>query len=131
MASTDTACSIHPYFKVHPGKLDAFHWLCLRFVTPTKPEPACLCYGSSFDADQVHCRENYVDAAGRLARLANVEAPIAEALTISDLARLEVHGTEAELAKLREPTAGMAPQFFAREYGLRNWTVPGGGPLER
>lgn len=33
--------------------------------------------------------------------------------------RLEVHGPEQELAKLREPLAELNPVFFVLEYGFR------------
>jgi len=54
-----------------------------------------------------------------LAHLENVGSLLEEALKISELTRLEVHGPEEELAKLREPLAGLKPQFFTLEYGFR------------
>jgi hypothetical protein len=119
MATTDTCCTIVPYFKVHEGKLEAFKELCVQFVEKTLQEPKCLYYGFSFFEDQVHCREGYDDAEGLLAHLDNVGALLGEALKISEIARLEVHGPEAELAKLREPLANLNPQFFSLEYGFR------------
>jgi hypothetical protein len=47
----------------------------------------------------------------------NVGALLQQALTISDLVRLEVHGPEAELEKLREPLAGLNPQYYTLEPG--------------
>jgi hypothetical protein len=41
------------------------------------------------------------------------------ALTIADLTRLEIHGPEPELARLRAPLAQFKPQFFVLEYGFR------------
>ena len=119
MATQDTCCTIVPYFKAHAGKLDAFRLLCERFVAKTSTEPKCLYYGFSFDGDQIHCREGYIDAEGVLAHLENVGALLMEALTIADLTRLEVHGPESELTKLRGPLAPHTPQFFALEYGFR------------
>ena len=115
----DTCCTIVPYFKVHEGKLGAFKELCVQFVEKTLQEPKCLYYGFSFFQDQVHCREGYQDAEGLLAHLENVGVLLGEALKIAEIARLEVHGPEAELAKLREPLAEMNPQFFTLEYGFR------------
>ena len=37
----------------------------------------------------------------------------------SEITRLEVHGPESELDKLREPLAALNPQFFTLEYGFR------------
>ena len=119
MATTDRCCTIVPYFKVQEGKLPAFRGLCEQFVAKTQKEEACLYYGFSFDGDQVHCREGYRDAAGLLVHLENVGALLQEALKIAAITRLEVHGLEGELAKLRAPLAGLKPQFFTLEYGFR------------
>ena len=119
MATRDKCCTLVPYFKVHDGKLADFKAMCEQFVEMTDREPKCLYYGFSFDGDQAHCREGYVDAAGLLAHLDNVGALLQEALKIADITRLEVHGPEEELAHLREPLADLGPQFFALEYGFR------------
>jgi hypothetical protein len=42
-----------------------------------------------------------------------------KALTMAEIARLEVHGPEAELNKLRGPMANLNPQFFTLEHGFR------------
>ena len=119
MATQDTCCTIVPYFKVSDGKLDTFKGLCEKFVEKTNNETECLYYGFSFDGDQAHCREGYKNAEGLLAHLENVGTLLEEALKISDLTRLEVHGPEEELAKLRGPLAGLNPQYFVLEYGFR------------
>lgn len=119
MATQDRCCTIVPYFKVADGKLDAFKKLCDEFVAKTKQETKVLYYGFSFDGDQAHCREGYVDAEELLAHLENVGALLQEALKISEITRLEVHGPESELAKLRAPLAELKPQFFTLEYGFR------------
>lgn len=119
MATQDKCCTIVPYFKIHSGKIEAFKALCEQFVEKTNEETKCLYYGFSFDGDQAHCREGYEDAEGALAHLENVGSLLQEALKISDLSRLEIHGPDAELAKLREPLADLKPQFFALEYGFR------------
>jgi len=119
MATEDKCCTIVPYFKVQSGKLEAFKALCEKCVENTTKEPKCLYYGFSFDGDVAFCREGYEDAEGALAHLENVDSLLKELLKISDLTRLEVHGPEEELAKLREPTAALKPQFFTLEYGFR------------
>ncbi|VEN75436.1 conserved hypothetical protein [Candidatus Desulfarcum epimagneticum] len=119
MTTQDRCCTIAPYFKVHEGQLDVFKKNCEEFIKKTETEPKCLYYGFSFDGDQVHCREGYEDAEGLLAHLDNVGALLAEALKIADLVRLEVHGPERELAKLREPLAELSPQYFVLEQGFR------------
>jgi len=119
MATQDKCCTIVPYFNVHSGKLGDFKVMCEQFVEKTSKEPKCLYYGFSFAGDQVHCREGYEDAEGVLAHLENVGPLLQEALKIAELARLEIHGPEKELAKLREPLAELDPQFFTLEYGFR------------
>ena len=119
MATTDTCCSIVPYFEIAAGRLADFHRLCERFVSMTRNEPGCLYYGFCFDGNTAHCREGYRDADAALAHLANVEAPLGEALAMSKLVRLEIHGPEAELAKLRGPLTPLGAKFFVLEHGFR------------
>lgn len=119
MSTQDKCCSIVPYFKVANGQLPAFQALCEQFVAKTRDEPKCLYYGFSFDGDQVHCREAHADAESALAHLENVGRLFGEALKIAELTRLEIHGPESELAKLRAPLAKLKPQFFTLEYGFR------------
>ena len=120
MPVEDKCCTIVPYFKVHTGQLEPFKKLCEEFVAKTRDESKCLYYGFTFHGDEAHCREGYEDAGGLLAHLQNVDALLKEALTIAELTRLEIHGPEAELAKLREPLAKLSPRFFALECGFRN-----------
>ena len=119
MATTDTTCTIVPYFKVNEGQLATFKGYCDEFVAKTATEEAVLYYGFSFNGDQAFCREGYVNAEGVLAHLENVGALLGEALKIAELTRLEIHGPEQELAKLREPLAELNPVFFTLEYGFR------------
>ena len=119
MATQDTCCTIVPYFKVTDGKLGTFKKLCEQFVEKTSNETDCLYYGFCFDDNLAHCREGYKNAEGLLAHLDNVDALLEEALKISDIDRLEVHGPEEELAKLRGPLAELNPRYFVLEYGFR------------
>lgn len=119
MATDDTCVTIVPYFKVHDGKMDEFKAGCDAFIEKTQTEPGALYYGFSFNGDAAHCREGYQDADALLAHLKNVGALLQEALKISDITKLEVHGPEAELAKLREPLSSLNPQYFTLEYGFR------------
>jgi len=119
MSVQDKCCTIVPYFRVASGKLPAFQKLCEQFVTKTSQEPKCLYYGFSFSGDQAHCREGYEDAEGLLAHLENVGPLLEKALKIAEITRLEIHGPEEELAKLREPLAKLKPQIFSLAYGFR------------
>jgi quinol monooxygenase YgiN len=107
--------SLHPYFKVHPGKLEAFKAGFPGFVEITAKEEKNLFYEFTVNGDEVFCREGYTDAEGLLAHLENIGALLAEALKIADLTRLEVHGPAAELDKLKEPLAHLKPAWFVLE----------------
>lgn len=115
----DTCCTIVPYFEIHDGKVDAFKDVCQKLVAASAREPKCLYYGYSFDGNVAYCREGYEDAEGLLAHLENVDALLQEALQLSALNYVEVHGPEQELAKLREPLAPLKPRYFVLEYGFR------------
>jgi hypothetical protein len=119
MSVLDKCCTLAPYFKVSSCKLKVFKELCEQFVAKTNEETKCLYYGFSFNGDQVHCREGYQDAEGLLMHLENVGPLLEKALKIAEITRLEVHGPEDELAKLREPLAKLRPEFFTMEYGFR------------
>ena len=107
--------SLHPYFKVHPGKLEAFKAALPAFVEKTTSEEKNLFYGFTLNDDEVFCREGYTDAEGILAHLDNVGAMLADAMKIADLARVELHGPAKELDKLRGPLAHLNPVWFVTE----------------
>lgn len=111
--------SIHPYFQPHAGQMEAFRALMTRFVERTAGEPLNLFYEFSCDGRLVHCREGYLGAEGALAHLENVGDLVGEALKISDLVRLEMHGPAGELAKLKAPLAHLNASWFALEAGVQ------------
>jgi quinol monooxygenase YgiN len=119
MSLPSNVVSIHPYFKVHPGKLDEFKTLMRAFVAKTESEEGNLYYEFTINDGVVFCREGYVGAEGALAHLTNVGDLIAEALKISDVLRLELHGPAEELEKMKAPMAAMNPAMFALEWGVR------------
>lgn len=112
------AVSIHPYFKAHPGQLEAARAILPRFVARTATEATCYAYDFTISGDTIACRESYVDAAAALAHLQNVDAELKELLTIADLARLEIHGPAAEIDKLRPRLAALNPAYFTYETGV-------------
>jgi quinol monooxygenase YgiN len=107
--------SLHPYFKAHPGKLDALKAAFPAFIEKTAGEEKNLFYGFTLNGDEIFCREGYADAEALLAHLDGVGAMLAEALKIADLTRLEVHGPAAELDKLRKPLAHLNPVWFVAD----------------
>ena len=112
------AVSIHPYFKVHPGKMDAARALLPKFIAKTTTESTCLYYEFTSSGDVVFCREGYLGAEGALAHLANVGEILGEMMKLSDLIRLEIHGPAEEIEKLKGPLAEYKPDWFVYEAGL-------------
>ena len=116
--SATPSVSLHPYFRVRPGQMDAVRALLRRFVARTSSEPACLYYEFTVNGDVVFCREAYGDGDGVLAHLENVKAELEEMLGHSELVRLEAHGPAAELDVLRGPLAALPVEWFAYECGV-------------
>src|SRR5215470_4053269 len=94
--------SLHPYFKVPSEKMPYLKAILPEFAAKTRNETGNLFYEFTINGDEVFCREGYV----------NVGAMLAQALTMADLIRIEVHGPAAELAKLKEPLAHLKPAWF-------------------
>lgn len=116
----DTVVSLHPYFRANEGELEAFKAMLPQFVEKTSNEERCLHYGFTLNGDVIFCRESYLGAEGVLAHLENVGELLGKALEISELFRIEVHGSAEELDKLREPMADLNPDLFVFECGIHN-----------
>ena len=104
--------TIHPYFKLHPGKEAESQAVMEKFVAKTRGETMCFFYEFTVLGDEVFCREGYAGAAGVLHHLENIGEVLAEMLEISDLTRLEFHGPAEEIDQLREPLGHLNPAFF-------------------
>lgn len=115
---SNSPVSIHPYFKVHAGHLEAARALLPLFVERTSKEPGCLYYEFTLNDDTVFCREAYRDAEAAQAHLQNVGDLLGEMLKLSDLLRLEFHGPAEEIDKLRGPLAELKPAWFVVQAGL-------------
>ena len=115
----ETTVSIHPYFKPHEGKFEEFVSALQAFVDKTSSEEDVLFYDFTICDDIVFCREAYVGAKGALAHLENVGAMLEQALEISELLRLEVHGSATELEQMREPLKDLPVQWYLLETGLK------------
>ena len=101
MATDDRCCTVVPYFRARPGKLEELKALCEQCVEATSTEPKCLYYGFSFNDDLMHCREGYVDAEGVIAHVANIQPLLGQILEIADQPRPAGAG-RAWLARQRE-----------------------------
>lgn len=107
--------SLHPYFRIHPAKLDAVKTMLPQFVEKTATEKGCLFYEFSVNGDELFCREAYENAECLLAHVDNVGALLAEVMKMADLTRIEVHGPASELEKLKKPLAHLNPKWFTLE----------------
>ena len=123
MNSSTPVVTIHPYFQVHAGKLDAFKSLLAACIEQTRSEPRCLNYEFTAHDHEFFCREAYVGAEGALAHLANISALLGELLKVSDLARLEIHGPPEEIEKLKGPMEGLKPTWFTTTHGIERRLV--------
>lgn len=119
MSTLSSFVSLHPYFKVRPGKLEVVKAKFPQFIEKAATEKKNLFYGFTINGDEIFCREGYTDAEGVLAHLDNVGMLLAEVLTMADLIRLELHGPTAELEKLKVPLAQFKPAWFALEASVR------------
>jgi quinol monooxygenase YgiN len=118
MPQIKTVVSIHPYFRPHEGKRDAFLAMLPEFVQRTSSETGCLYYDFSVSEELIHCREAYLGAEGVQTHLENVGDLLQKALEISTLERLEFHGPADELEKLKPGLSELNPTWFAFEAGL-------------
>src|SRR2546423_10322059 len=116
--SPSSPVSIHPYFKIHPSKLDAVKTMLPRFVEKTATEEKVLYYEFTLNGEELFCREAYQDAEALLAHLSNVAEELRQMLENADVIRLELHGPASELEKLKAPLAQLNPAWFVRIAGL-------------
>ena len=119
MKMIEGSVSVHPYFKVHPGKLEAAKALLPEFVAKTATEQKIIYYEFTINDDEIFCREAYADAAAFLVHVANVGAVLDKMLAISTLTRLEIHGPAVELENLKGHLGGLKPSWFTYECGLQ------------
>jgi quinol monooxygenase YgiN len=119
MSTQSNTVSIHPYFKVQPGKLSEVKAMLPTFVAKAAAEPGTLCYDFTFNGEEMFCREAYSDAEAALAHVGNVGPALGELLKLATLARLEVHGPAAELEKLKGPMGALKPVWFVYETGVQ------------
>ena len=118
MSHSTNFVSIHPYFRVKPGKLAEAKAMLPQFIAKASTEELLLHYDFTINGDEIHCREAYAGAAGLLAHVENVGTVLGEFLKIVELTRVEVHGPADELAKLRGPLADLKPAWFIYECGV-------------
>lgn len=118
MGKLSTAVSIHPYFQIHPGKIEEFQKVIETFIKTTAPEEGCLYYDFTLNGDEAFCREAYTNGDTALYHLQNVDHVIKQALEIATMTKLEFHGPEAELEKMRAPLAELNPAWFVHQGGV-------------
>ena len=122
MSHSDKAVTIHPYFKVRDENIQSFKKLAEDLIEITRGEMGCLFYGFTYSEGEAYCREGYKDAESLVSHLDNVSDLIQRLESISELSRLEVHGPQDEIDKLREwpSIKNLNPKYFVLEGGFRN-----------
>ena len=92
--------------------------LLRQMMARAATEPENLYYDFTINGDVVFCREAYVGADGMLKHAENIGPVLVEYLKIADVIRVEVHGTAADLERLKGPLAGLKPEWFVFECGV-------------
>lgn len=117
-AMNTSPVSIHPYFKIHPGKVEDMKALLPKFIEKTSTESKVLYYEFTLNGEELYCREAYQDAEGVLLHLKNVEELLEEAEKYTEISRIEMHGPAAELEKLKEALPELKVAWFETIGGL-------------
>lgn len=110
--------TIHPYFKIHPGKEEQVAAIQQKFIARTRTESKCLFYEFTANGDTVFCREGYEGADGAMQHVENVGDVLAEMLTVADLLRLEIHGLAEDIDVLAAKLSDLDIQWFRRTTSL-------------
>ena len=118
MVHPEKVVSIHPYFKVKPGKMGEAKGFLRQMVERATPESANLYYDFTVSGDVVFCREAYIGAEGLQKHLEGVRQILVEFLKVAEVLRVEIHGSRAELEKLKGPLAELKPEWFVFECGV-------------
>jgi quinol monooxygenase YgiN len=118
MSTFDNAVSIHPYFKIQDGQMDACKSFLAQFNEKVRNEEKCLYYNFTFKGEELCCREAYQDADAVQAHLENCGALLGEFLKIAEVTRIEVHGPADELEKLKPAFADLNPDYYICECGI-------------
>ncbi len=118
MTHPENVVSIHPYFRVKPGKMPEAKKLLNQMVARTSNETGNLFYDFTINGEVVFCREAYVEAEGLLRHLESVGPVLAEFLKLAEVLRVEVHGARGHLEKLKGPLANLHPEWFEFECGV-------------
>ena len=128
--STDTHCTIVPYFSVPDDKMDEFTSGFSNFYKHTREgtlaSGECLYYGFAVEGNKVFCREGYKSAEGVLAHLGEVEEELGVACGIVGESGLDlsVMGPAAELEKLKGPMGPLGTKFFTLDEGPKINALP-------
>jgi len=112
MRRLENFVSIHPYFRIHPGREAAFRALLPAFYRLAATEEKTLFFDFTLQGSDAFCREAYADGESALAHIRNFRGLLAEAAKISEVARFEIHGPEAELAKLKAGLTDLRVTWF-------------------
>lgn len=118
MSTFDNSVSIHPYFRIKEGQMEACMSFLAQFTEKVANEEKCLYYNFTFKDEEMCCREAYQDADGVQAHLENCGPLLGEFLKIADVTRIELHGPAEELEKLRPAFADFDPDYFICSCGI-------------
>ncbi len=111
---TDPFCILVWRFTAEEGRIDDLVTLCEEASVAAREQPKCLFQRYTRCGSRLQVHAGFEDSFGALTHVISFSETLKHAREISRLEGLEVHGTGAELALLREPLAAFGPLYFER-----------------
>eukprot|EP01062_Namystynia_karyoxenos_P032006 TRINITY_DN2366_c0_g1_i2.p2 TRINITY_DN2366_c0_g1~~TRINITY_DN2366_c0_g1_i2.p2 ORF type:complete len:314 (+),score=115.72 TRINITY_DN2366_c0_g1_i2:92-943(+) len=112
----DNKVAVVPYFIVDEGMESEFIAGMDDFMSRVKKEGGVVSYGFTTRKEEgrlhVHCREYYQSTPALLAHFENTNAPLQRFLSMSKVARLEVHGLAQDEPRIHEVLGQFDPLYL-------------------
>lgn len=111
----DPAIMMFPYFTVPPDQLEQWKQNAERFYEAASQCDDLMFCGMAYSGNRVHIRQGYRSADAFVAHLQRIQVFMSETLRTSTLDKVEVHGSLADLVKVKRHITMIGPcaiQFF-------------------
>lgn len=115
--------SIQPCFEIPEGRKDELKAIWESMLPVVQAEEGIIDYEFAFNGNTMLVRESYVNADAVLVHFGNVGEALGKTTEFCTMKYLEVVGSEAELAKLREPMAPFNAAFYVVNQGFQKEKV--------
>lgn len=118
MSTFDNAITIHPYFKIKEGQMEACKSFLTQFCEKVASEGGASTT-TSLSRRMCCSAERPIETPPRCSRIWKTAVRLlGEFGKITEVMRVEVHGPAAELEKLKAGLAGLNPEYFVCECGI-------------